>query len=77
MMLKGIQARFHDPATGAEVRPESVPNQISTYVTAAVNAGLNIAHISEHAVDEQLAAQAPRAEKYFGWPMLLMMKLTR
>jgi malonyl-CoA O-methyltransferase len=77
MMLKGVQARFHDPATGAEVRPESAPNQISDYVMAALDAGLRIEHISEHSVDDAIARQAPRAEKYLGWPMLLMLKLAR
>ena len=75
MMLKGIQARFHDAVTGAEVRPASAPNQISDYIMAAVEAGLLIEHCSEHAVDESLAQRAPRARKYLGWPMLLMMKM--
>src|SRR3954462_5905199 len=38
MMLRGVQARFHDPATGREVRPASVANQISDYVMAAARA---------------------------------------
>lgn len=75
MMLRGAQARFHDTATGAEVRPESVPNQLSDYIRAIVRAGLRIDHISEHAVDESLAAKLPRAAKYIGWPMLLMLGL--
>ncbi len=75
MMLRGIQARFHDPRNGRDVRPASVPNRISDYVLAALRAGLRIVHMSEHAVDADLTARAPRAEKYFGWPMLLMMKL--
>lgn len=75
MMLKGVQARFHDPRTGARVFPESVPNQISDYVMAALEAGLRIQHLSEHSVGEDLVARAPRAEKYLGWPMLLMMTL--
>ncbi|HVZ94946.1 MAG TPA: class I SAM-dependent methyltransferase [Phycisphaerales bacterium] len=76
MMLKGVQARFTDPATGLETRPQSVANTISDYVTAALGAGLRIAHISEHAVDEDLARTVPRAAKYLGWPMLLVMKLS-
>ncbi len=75
MMLKGLQARFHDPATGVEVRPQSAPNEISDYVMAAVRAGLTIAHMSEHCVDEQLAQVSPRSRKYLDWPMLLLMKL--
>jgi len=76
MMLKGVQARFTDPATGIETRPESVPNQLSDYITAIVAAKLHIDHISEHLADEQLARRAPRAEKHLGWPLLLMLRLT-
>lgn len=75
MMLKGVQARFQDPQTGVEVRPESVPNQISDYVRGATSAGLRILDLSEHAADHALIARAPRAEKYLGWPMLFLMKL--
>lgn len=75
MMLRGVQARFVDPQTGRETRPASVANLISDYVMAAINAGLAIDHLSEHAVDAELAQRAPRAEKYVGWPLLLMMRL--
>lgn len=75
MNLRGISARFSDPATGREIRPASVPKQISDYVMAAKAAGLTLDHISEHAVDETLAAQSPRATKYLGWPMLLVLRL--
>jgi SAM-dependent methyltransferase len=75
LMLKGVQARFHDPATGEEVRPASCPNQICDYVMGALGAGCHLRHLSEHAADAALAAQAPRAERYVGWPMLLLMKL--
>lgn len=76
MMLRGIQARFTDPTTGRETRPESCPHQITDYVTAVLRAGLHIEHISEHAVDAALVERSPRAAKYLGWPMLLMMRLT-
>jgi malonyl-CoA O-methyltransferase len=76
MMLKGIQARFMDPVTGRETRPASEPNAISDYVMGAMRAGLSITAMSEHAVDEALAARSPRAAKYLNWPMLLMMRLT-
>jgi malonyl-CoA O-methyltransferase len=75
MMLRGVQARFTDPATGRETRPASVAHQISDYVTAALRAGLRIDHVSEHAVDATLAARLPRAEKYLGWPMLFLLGL--
>lgn len=75
IMLRGVQAQFRDPATGIKVRPRSVANQIADYVNAAVAAGLRIEHMSEHPVDEAVVAQVADADKYLGWPMLLMMKL--
>lgn len=77
MMLRGVQARFRDPASGERVLVESSPNQLSDYIRAIVAAGLDIEHISEHAMDAELAAGIPRAEQYIGWPMLLMLKLRR
>jgi malonyl-CoA O-methyltransferase len=74
MMLRGVQARFTDPATGRETRPESQPHQISDYVMAAIRGGLTIDHLGEHAVDDALAARMPRAERYRGWPMLFMLR---
>jgi ubiquinone/menaquinone biosynthesis C-methylase UbiE len=75
MTLRGVQARFHDSATFQEIRPESVANQFSDYVMAAIRANFTIDHLSEHAVDESLAAQLPRAQRYISWPMLLMVRL--
>jgi malonyl-CoA O-methyltransferase len=75
LMLLGIQARFTDPATGRKVYPASAPNQISDYVTGALTAGLSIEHISEHAVTAEQVARSPRAAKYAGWPMLLLMRV--
>ena len=75
MMLRGIQARFVDPASGNEIRPESATNQLSSYVMAALRAGLRIEHLSEHHVDDALAARSARAVKYLGWPLLLLMGL--
>jgi SAM-dependent methyltransferase len=75
MMLQGVQARFHDESTGHEIRPASCPHQISDYVMGAAKAGFVLDHLSEHAVDEALAARLPRARRYLGWPMLFMMRL--
>ena len=77
MMLRGVQARFKDPATGRETRPLSYPHQISDYVMAVTRAGLMFDHLSEHAVDEALAARSARGTKYLGWPLLLVMRLVR
>ena len=75
MMLRDVQAQFHDPVSGATVRPRSAPNQISDYVNAATATGLRIDHMSEHAIDAELAGHYPRAMKYLGWPTLLVMRL--
>jgi malonyl-CoA O-methyltransferase len=75
MMLRGVQARFIDPDTGRRIGPRSYPNQIADYVMAALGAGLRLDHLSEHAVDADLAARSPRGRKYLGWPMLLLMRL--
>jgi len=77
MMLRGVQARFHDPYGGREIRPASYPHQLTDYVLAAVRAGFVLDHLSEHAVDETLANRLERARRYVGWPMLLVMRLTR
>ncbi len=75
MMLRGIQARFTHPDTGRDTRPQSHGSTIADFLTAAVRAGLRLEHIGEHVVDEALAAASPRARKYLGWPMLLVLRL--
>ena len=77
LMLRGVQARFRDPVTGREVRPASCPHQVSDYVMAAARAGLAFEHLSEHAVDEELANRLERARRYLDWPMLLLMRLSK
>jgi ubiquinone/menaquinone biosynthesis C-methylase UbiE len=75
MSLRGVQARFIDPATGRRISPAGHAHQMSDYLMAAVRAGLKLEHVSEHAADAALAARSPRAARYVGWPMLLLMKL--
>jgi ubiquinone/menaquinone biosynthesis C-methylase UbiE len=76
MVLKGVQARFIDPVTSAEVRPESSPYQVSDYIMGAVRAGLRLVEVSEHLVDAELVSRSERARKHLGWPLLFLMKLT-
>jgi malonyl-CoA O-methyltransferase len=75
MFLRGSQARFTDPTTGELVQPGSVAHLISAFVMAAVRAGFRLTNIEEYSPDRQFAAQFPRAEKYVGWPMLVVMQL--
>jgi ubiquinone/menaquinone biosynthesis C-methylase UbiE len=76
MMLREVQAQFHDSESGATLRPRSVPNQISDYVNAAREAGLRIDHMSEHVIDAEVAGGFPRATKYLGWPALVLLRLS-
>ncbi len=75
MFLRDVRARFHDPLTGEKVEPGSVEHGIGDYVMAAVGAGFALEGIVEQAPDEAYAARCSRAEKYVGWPMLLVFVL--
>jgi SAM-dependent methyltransferase len=76
MFLKGVQARFTDPATGEKVQPGSVAHTLGDFVMAAVRAGFVLEGVGEFAADAAFAARYPRAEKYVGWPMLVVLELS-
>jgi malonyl-CoA O-methyltransferase len=75
MRLLDVQAQFTDPATGRKTRPAGAAHRISDYVMAAAGAGLRVERMSEHSVDDALVARSPRAAKYLGWPLLLLLQL--
>jgi malonyl-CoA O-methyltransferase len=75
MFLRGSQARFTDPVSGERVQPGSFPHQMGDFVMAAVGAGFRLEGIGEYAPDAGFAARYPRAEKYVGWPMLVVLQL--
>jgi SAM-dependent methyltransferase len=75
MLLRGSQARFTDPDTGAVVQPGSLPHQLGEFIMAAVTAGFRLDEIHESAPDAEFAARYPRAAKYVGWPMLVLLRL--
>jgi malonyl-CoA O-methyltransferase len=75
MNLRGVEARFTDPATGERVQPGSLQHALSDFVMAAVRAGFRLEAITEQAPDAAFAARFPRAEKYVGWPMLVVLQL--
>ena len=78
MFLRGSQARFTDPASREIVQPGSVAHQLGDFVMAALGAGFRIQMmITEHAPDADLARRYPRAQKYVGWPMLVVLALER
>ncbi len=76
MFLRGTQARFTDPASGELVSPGSVPHSVAAFVMAAVRAGFRLDDVAEVAPDDAFAAHYPRAAKYVGWPMLVVLTLT-
>lgn len=75
MFLRGTQARFTDPVTGEIVQPGSVPHSISAFVMGAVRAGFELVDLAETAPDTAFAERYPRAAKYVGWPMLVLLTL--
>jgi malonyl-CoA O-methyltransferase len=75
MFLRGSQARFTDPASGEVVQPGSFPHRMGDFVMAALRAGFRLDDVGEHAPDAAFAAAYPRAAKYVGWPMLVVLRL--
>lgn len=75
MFLRGSQARFTDPSTGELIQPGSIAHSIGSFVMAAVQTKLRLTAIEEFSPDAQFAARYPRAEKYVGWPMLVVLQL--
>jgi len=75
MFLRGSQARFTDPGSGEVVMPGSLPHRMGDFVMAAARAGFSLHGVGEHAPDADFAARYPRAERYVGWPMLVVLDL--
>jgi malonyl-CoA O-methyltransferase len=75
MFLRGSMARFTDPSTGEVVQPGSAAHSISDFIMTAIRANLRLTNIEEISPDAEFAARYPRAEKYIGWPMLVVMQL--
>lgn len=75
MFLRGSQARFTDPASGQVVCPGSIAHSFSAMVMSATRAGFALERIDEASPDESFAQRFPRAEKYVGWPMLVVLGL--
>jgi hypothetical protein len=75
MFLRGSQARFTDPNSGEVIQPGSLPHQMGDFVMAAIAAGFRLDGVGEYAPDAEFAARYPRAAKYVGWPMLVLLRL--
>jgi malonyl-CoA O-methyltransferase len=76
MFLRGSQARFTDPSTGEVVQPGSIAHSMSDVMMAAIRAELQLTNIEEISPDAEFATRYPRAEKYVGWPMLVVLQWT-
>jgi malonyl-CoA O-methyltransferase len=77
MFLRGSQARFTDPITGELIQPGSVNHSLGDMIMAAVRAGFQLKDINEVSPDSAFAVRFPRAEKYVGWPMLVVLELMK
>lgn len=75
MFLRGSRARFTDPDSGAVVEPGSLPHRLGDIVVAASHAGFALRAVDEHAPDAAFARRFPRAGRYVGWPMLVVLAL--
>ena len=75
MFLRDSRARFTDPDSGAVVAPGSISYRVGEVVMAAIAADLTPLAVGEHAPDAEFARRYPRAERYVGWPMLLVLVL--
>ncbi len=75
MFLRDSRARFTDPDSGAVIAPGSVDYRLGEVVLAAVAAGFTLLDVGEYAPDAEFARRYPRAERYVGWPMLLVLAL--
>ena len=77
LLIRGVEARFTQPDTGQKICPKSYPHRSCDYVMAIVHSGLHIREMSEHVMTAEHVAKLPRAERYLGWPMVLMFRLSR
>ena len=75
MFLRDAWARFTDPDSGEVVAPGSLPHQLGDFVMAALGAGFTLRRIGEYAPNAEFARRHPRAERYLGWPMLVVLEL--
>lgn len=75
LAASGTAANFQDPETGQKIFPRGYRHELTDYTTAAAAAGFRIDAMTEAVADEELASAMPRAEKYLGEMMLLLLRL--
>ena len=75
MFLRDAWARFTDPDSGDVVAPGSLPHQLGDFVMAALEAGFTLRGVGEYAPEPAFVERHPRAGRYLGWPMLVVLEL--
>ena len=75
MFLRDSRARFTDPDSGEVVAPGSLSHQLGDFVMAALGAGFTLRGVGEYAPEAEFVQRYPRAERYLGWPMLVVLEL--
>ena len=75
MFLRGSRARFTDPDSGEVLAPGSLPHQLGEMVMAVLGAGFTLSGIDEVAPDAEFVGRYPRADRYLGWPMLVVLTM--
>ena len=75
MFLRDSRARFTDSDTGEVVAPGSLPHRLGDFVMAAARAGFTLDGVDEYAPDAEFVLRFPRAERYLGWPMLVVLAM--
>lgn len=73
--LRGSRARFTDPDSGEVLAPGSLPHQLGEMVMAVLGAGFTLSGIDEVAPDAEFVGRYPRADRYLGWPMLVVLTM--
>ena len=77
MFLRDSRARFTDPDSGEVVAPGSLAHGLGDFVMAAVRAGFTLSGVGEYAPDAEFVGRFPRAERYEGWPMLVVLVMRK
>lgn len=77
MFLRESRARFTDPSSNETFEPGSRSYRLGEVILAALAARLVVRAIDERAPDATFAQRFPRAEKYLGWPMVLILEVEK
>lgn len=74
MLLKGVEARFTDEATGMKVYPKGYRYETCDFVNAALRAGLQLKEMGEFALNASHQGLTAKIDRYLDYPMLLTLQ---